>query len=664
MIQLLLWILLLLVPVNMVKAEQIIPPGREDYFISIIKPYDTGIGSYKLKNIWISKDNVRYEFCSRDCFYVILEKRSNVINPVAVTRNFGIYVVEKPPDLNIDSIIETIVKNDSKDIFEATYDYSRADLQIKFTDLRVIYLLLILWVLIAILSINKKTSRITSEKIDKLEIYIGKIYYLLFILIVLLSANLRFRNLHLPLVEEGSALRLLYSYDSWIYNLFISNDPRHPGLYFALVKPFILLSKEPEYAARMFSAFLSVLSVTVIGLLVRSSSKFNSLMAMLLLALHPEYIYRSREITDISLYVLNSLLSLHFLIKSENSDKRIYKILFALFTVLSCLSSYAAYFNLFSILLYILLTKRLKDFVWYIVTGLLFVLPYIYKILTSLRRELFIKGIAEEFPHILWGKTTLSNFVGNTLSVLFAGEFTVSILLLLVIHFILNYKKNNLHLLFLLTFVANMLFMPLSIIFRMMPYYFIFLPISFILLISYQKNETVSLPNRLSTLLILLFSLFAFFYTLRSRFETIYVQGFHLRNNPKMVVERVKSLGIKNIVIDIEYNKTVLGYYFFERPFETLIKKDFEVSDDGKMILKESFSNLSITSLTRTIDISEGWEKRSLERLMRLDYEKFGFIYDKKLPNKDILDYLYKECHTISLGEKYIVFLCSSRKTK
>ncbi|MCX7958806.1 MAG: glycosyltransferase family 39 protein, partial [Deltaproteobacteria bacterium] len=388
-----------------IYAARVIPPGKEGYFISVIKPYDNGISDYTLKNISVSRDNVRYEFCSKECFYIVLRDKSDSEKPLAVSKNFGIYAEgSEIQNVDIRPLITAITENETGSIFEYTDD-SIPPAQVLHSNVRIIYFLVMLLVLIFILSSDKKASDAIFRVQDK-AINLSKKYYPVFFLIIIVFASyMRFRNICLPVVEEGSALRILFSYDSWIYNLFVSNDQRHPGLYFALLKPLVLIFENPGCAARIFSASLSVLSVAVIGFVVKDINCINSLLAMLLLSLHPEYIYRSREVTDISLFILMSLLSLYFLLRAEKSDRKLYKILFTFFTVLSCYSSYAAFVNLAGILFYLVIRRRIKVYFRYISAVLVFILSYVLKILLSLNEEFFSRSMAKRYPQIIWGET-------------------------------------------------------------------------------------------------------------------------------------------------------------------------------------------------------------------------------------------------------------------
>ncbi len=657
--KIILLILLMLVSFNL-YAEKVIPYGKENYFISLIKPYDQSFNNYALKNIYISRDNVRYEFCKKECFYVVLKSRADSDKPAAVSKNFVLYVDGDVLSLDLKPLLDVIVRNDTGKVYELA-DNVRPAMTEPDYNIRTIYFLIMALILIFMLTLYKSTSDIITAGLDRIEKYVTRLYPVLFFLILLFASYMRFRNIYLPLVEGGSALRLLFSYDSILYNLFISNDPRHPGLYFALLKPLILFSDSPEHTARILSASLSVLSVAVIGLIVRDAGSVNSLFAMLILSVHPEYIYRSREITDISLFVLTSLMAIGFLMKSEVTDKRLYKILFVLFVVLSCLSSYAAYVNLMAFLFYLLLTGRMKVYWKYLLTGLLFVLPYVFKILFSLREEFSTRAVADRFPHIVWGSNSLLEFSQRSLALLFAGEQTQILLLLLVIGLVLWYKNPEFNLLFLSLFLANLGFVLLSVFFRMMPYYFIFLPVSYILVVSYQKGSNLSLFGRLFSLIMLIFAFLSFYNNLKERFETTFIQGYHLRTNPALIVKTIKSLNVKDVVIDIENNKHTIGYYFFENPYDVLIKSGCDSTPDEVMICREDKSGRSITALTKTLSLSEGWEKESVNRFRQLPYEDFCFVYDVKYPNTILLGYVSNICTPVSLGEKYLVYRCSSQ---
>lgn len=655
--------LIFLLTVFNVNAKEIIPSGNEKYFLSLVGPYDTYFENFKLKNISIESDRVRYEYCDHYCFYIILTTKLNRENPFSTTHNFKIYVQGLHGNININPIIEEIKKNDIRDIFEKVSENN--PINPKMIDVRFIYVFIMIFLILIVLFSFKSSSEFIARYLNLLSKMPYYIYVSLFILILFWAANLRLKGIYLPLVEEGSAIRLLNSYDSWIYNLFVSNDPRHPGLYFALLKPFVLFSKNPAYTARIFSAILSILSVAVMGLIFIEYNRLGSLFAMLLLALHPEYIYRSREITDISLFVLMSLITIYFLRKTFISDSKIYRFLFSLFLGLASLSSYAAYIVMLAILLYLLIKRRLKAYLNYLLLTFIMVIPYILKILFSLKEEFYTKSMATAFPDIIWGNTSLTQFILNSLSLLYADEYTIVLLLLFMPLLALSYKKLKSEPLFLILFLANFAFGFLSVWFRMMPYYMIFFPISFILLITEIdiKIEGATFSKVFSIVLIIS-TIYSFIETLENRYENTYIQSYHLRTNPALFVKKIKEIGIKNIVIDIENNKNIIGYYFFENPYKVLIKGGLKVDSNGLLYYEEEESGRRIIALTKTLKIHSGWERESIEKLNTLEMDKFHFVYDKVYPNLELLDYLSSHCSYIYLGEKYIVFECKRLRNK
>jgi len=653
--------LFLLLPViifsDILMAADVIPPGKEQYFLDIVKPYNKEISGYSLKNVFIRNESVRYEYCKDVCFYVVLKRKSAGGEPLSSSKNFNIYVEGNVYNVDINPLVNSIRINETGDVF-STVDNTTPSLNLGLKNLNIGYILIMVILLTYILLSIKQVSDITSRWIDKISNISDRVYFILFLVVIGYAAYLRYRNIYLPLVEGGSAIRVLFAYDSIIYNLFISDDPRHPGLYFLLLKPFILIFGQPEYSARIFSATLSLISVAVMGLIVKEKSRFNSIFAMLLLAIHPEYIYRSREITDISLFVLMSLLAILALKKAESSERSIYKIIFAIFLALSCLSSYAAYVNLAAILFYLILKGRIREYIRYLIVTLLLIFPYILKIVFSLKEEFYSRHMANKFPDLIWGGNSLPDFIVRSLYVLFAGEYTFLILVLVVVFLIMTFERLKKDSFFLILFVVNFSFIFLSKFFRMMPYYLIFLPVSFIMMVTYLDIVNDTVFKKMYVLLVFISTLISFIINLNDRFETTYVQGYHLRTNPELVVKIIKNLGVKNIVIDIENDKHILGYYFFDNPFKTLVKNGCYNGEHKTLICSEDETGLSIVALTKILNIYKGWEARSVEKIKMLDYDDFCFVYDNNYPNKEILLYLKENCNAISLGEKYLLYRC------
>jgi|GEM_PF-3141857 len=636
-------------------SERVIPEGQEGYLKSVIRPFDREFKGYKLENIEIDQKRVTYRYCvQRDCFGLILDSETSSGNPLAKSKNFYIYLDKEDASFGRE-LVDAVVNNDTGEIYINT----SAGVPFFSLDINKIYILLMVIIALIALSYNNRVIGL----FDKLYLGISNmpdfIYWSFFSLIIIGAVQVRFKGIYLPLVEEGSALRLLYSYDSAIYNLFVSNDPRHPGLYFTILKPFLLLSSDPAHIARIISATLSVLSVGVIGLIFKNLNRILSLFSMALLSLHPEYIHRSREITDISLFVLMSLLSIWFLQKSLKEGQRKYYILFTIFSILSCYSSYAAYVNLAGMILYLSISRRIREFFPYILSILIFVLPYLWKIISSFGGEFHLKSMSGMFPNIIWGGEGILSFLTSSFSSLFAGEYTIIILSLIMVYLLLSIGNLSRDSLFFSLFVSNLAFLLLFRYFRMMPYYALFLPVSFILLISQEsRSQSERFFEKSFRLLVMVFTLFAFYENLQERYEPIYIQSYHLRTNPQIPVRVVRESGVKDIVIDIEHNKYILGYYFFDNPFESLIRQGCSIQPDQTLICYEGKTGRRITVLTSTFSIKRGWEERSVERLKSIGYDDYFFVYDRNYSNEKLLKYLSESCIAVLLGEKNYLYRC------
>jgi len=634
-------------------SERAIPSGREEYIRSLPKPFNIEYKGYRVQNIKILKDSVTYEYCDNaTCFYLILEGEPSMKRSAGRSKNFYIYLS------NIDEtygkeLVKAIIENDTENIYIDVYE-NPGGIGL---NLKVIYTILMLILLLLLLSLNNRITTQLERFFNRLFQIPDLLYWSLFVVILIYTSHLRLSGIYLPLVEGGSALRLLYSYDSILYNLFISNDARHPGLYFALLKPFISLSDNPVYTARIISATLSILSVGVIGLILKDENRLLSLFSMLLLSFNAEYTYRSREITDISLFVLMSLSSIWALKKVITGEKRLYYILFTIFTILSCYASYVAYVNLGGLILYLLINRKFRNFKLSLFTILIFVSPYIFKILTSLQNETRFKNISINFPEIIWGGEDPLTFLKKSLTHLFGGESAYVILALFLLYLVIIKRSLLKENLFLILFISNITFLFFFKYLRMMPYYAIFMPISFTLLICSEIKDEGFFKKSFQ-LLIILFTIFSFYLDMQQRYESIYIQSYHLRTNPEIPVKIIKESGVRDIVIDIEHNKSILGYYFFRNPFKILVKEGCRVASDQTLICYEEETGRRITSLTGIISINSGWREAAVERLRNLKYSDYFFVYDRSYQNDILIEYLSNNCKTYLIGEKYSLFRC------
>lgn len=641
-------------------SESVITAGNERYFKDLPSPYLYRFYEYTLKDIEIYKDGVNYRYCKDDsCFLLILSKEKRDDNLVGRSKNFFISYEGDIPLERLSPLIDAIVKNDRRDVFVRVANSSpvvRYDSDL----LSILYLLSMLIVGGVIISLIEGINKVVKGLLIKIDRMPLPLYIFFFISVIVYAAQLRLKGIWLPVVDEGSAIRLLYSYSNPLYNLFISSDPRHPGLYFVILRLFLECSDNPVYTARVISAVLSVVSIGVMGFVVMEKSRLFSLIAMLLLATNPEYVYRSREITDISLFVMNSLLSIFFLRRAVSGEKRRDYYLFFLFLLISCLSSYAAYINLVAMILYLFISKKIRGYEIPLILMFLILSPSIVKMSLSLPQEFHSKEMADAFPEIIWGGSDLMDFVLRTIYDLVAGRYSIIILVMFIAYFILCYKNVKGELLLVILFVSNTLFSILSLYFRMMPYYMLFFVVSLILLVlSIRIDWEGRLFNYLFTLIFSLFILYGFIDESINRYEATYIQSYHLRNDPAILVRTIKRTDVKEVVIDMEYNKYILGFHLFEDPHKTLIRRGCLVVDNEMMECLEESSGRRITVLTRMLSIERGWEERAVEKLASLTIRDFFFVYDRKSPNEPVLRWLNNNCKAVLLGEKYLLYRCT-----
>ncbi len=655
--------LLIIFSQSELSARQVIPSGKEEYFKNLPSPYNKYFGEYILKDIIIDEDMVRYSYCNTvDCFFIILSKEKTEDILCGRSRNFFISYAGKITVSDIKPIVDAILKNDTGDIFISVSNPSpffKHDTKHDTDFIRITYILITLILILLIISRINGLKIFCYRILLSIEQMHGLLYFLIFVLVVVYASYLRLRCIYLPVFEEGSALRLLYSYGNPLYNIFYSYDPRHPGLYFAILNPFLKFSENPAFIARIISALFSIVSVGFIGLIVREKSKIFSLIAMLLLATNPEYVYRSREITDLSLFVMNSLLSIFFLRRAISENKKIDYYLTFLFLLLSCFSSYAAYINLAAIFVYLYIHKKIKVLIKPIIILFLCLSPFLYKILSSLSAEFYSRKMAKVFPDIIWGEKPIYDFVQQTLFNLFGGEHYIIIFGLLIIYLVLNFKILKEESFPVILFISNLLFVLFSLYFRMMPYYLIFSVVSFILLMLSIKIEKQEYTLQyLFVLIFSLFTLYAFIKDSNNRFESTYIQSYHQRTNPGIIIDTIKKSEIKDIVIDIENNKNILGYYFFDKPYKVLAENGCKMIKDNMMECFEEDTSKRITVLTRTMSIRSDWREKSLSKLKSINYTDYFFIYDKNYKNEYVLDYIDSHCRPILLGEKYLLYRC------
>lgn len=195
-------------------------------------------------------------------------------------------------------------------------------------------------------------------------------FYLIFILILVLAAALRFYNITAISLwhdEAFSALLIKYPFPEMIYRIGLDV---HPALYYIILKPWAYLFSDSLFSLRAFSAFFGILTVWGVYLLIKEvfNRKKLGLLAALFVAINPFQVAYGAEARMYTLGTFLIVFASYFLTKALFSGRLRHFILYAVFLAASFHIHYYLLFSVFAHLVYILIwllkNHRFKIISW------------------------------------------------------------------------------------------------------------------------------------------------------------------------------------------------------------------------------------------------------------------------------------------------------------
>ncbi len=205
------------------------------------------------------------------------------------------------------------------------------------------------------------------------------------IVILTLGLMLRLWNLGQSLWLDEAAQAIESSQPWWV----ILNDlgaDFHPPLFHILLSFWIKLGTA-EWQMRLLPVIFSLLTIWIVYIFVKSYSQRIALIAALLLAINPFFIYYSQELRPYMMGCFFSVLSIYMFWKALTNTK-----LWIWFIVVSILHIYTSYFGIFILVgqcIFLLQTsERKKNLVYFlgsVIITTLFFIPWVPTFLTQLR---------------------------------------------------------------------------------------------------------------------------------------------------------------------------------------------------------------------------------------------------------------------------------------
>ncbi|MBI5528533.1 MAG: glycosyltransferase family 39 protein [Deltaproteobacteria bacterium] len=662
----------------------VITTGHEAYFRSLLGKFAHGIGGHRFEGAKIDSERVVYSFRKDPgSFEMVLEHPSNSLVTRHRSPHFAISfefagVGQPAREAIAAALAREVAANDIRDVWDRAgeADSPGAAPGRGAGGPAGLVLLLVFGALVA-LGLSGRVRVPMLGAIESLHAAVERLSFPLTLCVAFTAAFLRFQNADMPLFEGGAIERLFIASQNPLRNLVNSYDPRHPGLYFAIVHFPLKLSGYSVWPVQCIGLVFSLVSVLLAGAVARRyAGALGAILAMALLAVSPEHIQRSREVTDLSLFVMLALAAVFFYQRSLDTGGRTDKILFSLSLGLSLLSSFAALLVGAAIALHALWNPaRRRALLIPLAAAFAIGLPVLVRIFASVPAELQAKGRAGEYAGVFWGAWGPVEFAGMTARALFTNHEWILVVFVIALTMIVGRKDLKTRGPLGLILLLNLAFVGGSALFRMKPYYAIFLQVAaFVLAASLADappgREFASFEayaRRFVPVCAALVLYTAYGLDLRDRWEPIYIQSSNFEEDVRTPVQAALAEGAMNIVIDISHDKGPVAYHFFKKPFESMrnhyvregAAKPCAPADGLAFVCEDAGSERRIYALTEGADPGPRWQERAVEKLKTLlSAGPLHFTYSKQYPNEPMRLFLESSCERRSENKKYELYRC------
>jgi hypothetical protein len=662
-------------------ARFVIGPGNEAYAAALPGNYAAGIAGYRLRGTAIARDRIVYDYAGEPDggFSVVLRHPKDS----ASSRRSKYFAIDfdfrlQDPD-RMDSLAgEIAAQIQARDVRDIWLPADAASQEPR--PLGLFAALLALSAAILVFGISKEGRAGLLAACDGLQARLEQPGLLLEAAVLAGALFLRFFHSRLPAFEGGEIMRLFIAYLPPLDNLVHSHDARHPGLYFAVVHWPLVLSGFSVAAVRAVGIAFSAAAVVLAGAVVRRhAGRGPALAAMALLAASPVFLRLSREIGDFSLFVMLALAAILSYQRALDTASRADKALLALSAGLCLLSSYAAVTIYAALALHALLDqKRRQQLAWPLGLALLIGTPAVVQLALMMPRELAEKRLAVSAQVYLWGSGGPGELARDAARELFTQRLWPLALSAAALAVLLNWSRLAARGPIALIAACNLALLGGASLFRMKPYYAVFLQVAAILLVAslmepLPRTAPLSLGSyarRLAPPFALVILGAAFTLELHRDWESLYIQGANFRTSIRAPLEQVKQDGGTTVIFEVGHDKVSVAYHFFEKPFESFA--NFFRPDparrpcglqDGYLLCCDEGSARCLYVLSEGIRLPPDWKALAVPKLdALLAAGPAHFLYDLSFPNEPLRARLEAACAPRYRGSRYQLYSCPARK--
>lgn len=479
--------------------------------------------------------------------------------------------------------------------------------------------------------------------------------FLVLLILLIPAAWLRLMHLDIPFDADYMTQRLFFgSLDIGDILLHRYEDQRHPQLFY-LILHFFLYFGHSEWIARLPAVLFSLGSAVALFVLARPYlGGVRSLLCVVLLMLSTSYFQHSRDVTDITLFVMLALLACHLFLRCLKEPRLSLLIAFAAVETAMFYTYYMAVLVALAQILALLVFARSRRFLGlWIALGAAFLMAFFsFRDLALLMLEdMGARRVASQFPAHMWGEKAgaqiLSEFAALLIPMAVFGVLTPLLALVGLYRWGRRSFKQPVFLLLVVLMVVSLVVIGLAVaLVRLRPYYLLFLLPPFMLFVvvgclGLPDREGPGRGNRVIRAAgWVVLGLVVFVHANDFAWRAPRIISAEGRGHFRKVGEVIRNQGGPDTVAaDPDMLHTILVYYCFPQPL--LMYRNCEHS--GHPVRCE-FGSRRFVSLTDMPRMQAGWEQEALERLRDIEGRPFWFVYTDRFPNAPLLEHLRRNC--------------------
>ncbi len=448
------------------------------------------------------------------------------------------------------------------------------------------------------------------------------------------------------------------------------DDARHPQLFYVVLH-FFLRFGHAEWITRLPAVLFSLTTAVALFLFSRPIlGGLRALVAVGLLGLSVPFLFHSRDVSDVTLFLTLALLSSHLLVRSLRSPTPGVLTGLVLAETAMLYSYYMAVLIAGAHALVLLVhgrQARLKG-VWIAaaVAALLSV-PALIDFFRVFAGDQETRQVASLYPQHLWGDRQPGEFLAELMGLLAPAGLAGMLWGLLGIAGAVRLclfrrsRPEGLLILALLGMAVGVVLVGVFVV-RLKPYYLIYLlPLAALLVVAGGLGLGASSGpvSRIGPVWRKV-GLFALCLTLAGQAAEFHrsLPAIYNRNDHALyerLAETVAAAGGPDTVItDPNSLHTILLYYLFPEPLSAYRTCSRDESD-AISCRHQGRRLFSLTSMPR---MRPGWKSLSLANLRRHTGEPFWFVYTDHFANQDLLDHLAGSCQARGKWDHLQLFRC------